>query len=125
ISWRRCPPRRLRPVRQPHPFAQREIRPVKLSQGHPQLGAYPRRARPGMRVLIDTDPGIDDAIAILFALAHPELEVVGITTVAGNIGIGTTTRNALRILALAGKNVPVHAGAKGPLTREGVDETRI
>lgn len=78
-----------------------------------------------MRVLIDTDPGIDDAIAILFALAHPELEVVGITTVAGNIGIGTTTRNALRILALAGKNVPVHAGAKGPLTREGVDETRI
>jgi len=78
-----------------------------------------------MKVLIDTDPGIDDAIAILFALAHPGVEVAGITTVAGNIGLETTTRNALRILALAGADVPVHAGADGPLNRKRTDEVRI
>ena len=78
-----------------------------------------------MKVLIDTDPGIDDAIALLFALAHPGLEVAGITTVGGNIGLETTTRNALRILALAGKNVPVHAGAAAPLTRKSANEIRI
>lgn len=77
------------------------------------------------RVVIDTDPGIDDAIAILAALAHPGLEVAAITTVAGNIGIGTTTRNALRILALAGRTVPVHPGASQPLRRSSADETRI
>ncbi len=76
-------------------------------------------------VLIDTDPGIDDAIAILFALAHPGIDVAGITTVAGNIGLETTTRNALRILAFAGRDVPVHAGAAAPLERPGVDEVRI
>ena len=77
------------------------------------------------RVIIDTDPGIDDGIAILFALAHPELDVAAITTVAGNIGIETTTRNALRILALAEQDVPVHAGAATPLTRRPADEVRI
>ena len=77
------------------------------------------------RVIIDTDPGIDDGIAILFALAHPDLEIAAITTVAGNIGIETTTRNALRILALADKSVPVHAGAATPLIRRPADEVRI
>lgn len=78
-----------------------------------------------MKVLIDTDPGIDDAIALLFALAHPGLEVIGITTVAGNIGLETTTRNTLRILALAGRDIPVHAGAAMPLVRGRADEIRI
>lgn len=77
------------------------------------------------RVIIDTDPGIDDAIAILFALAHPELDVVAITTVAGNIGLETSTRNALRILALAGQSVPVHPGAARPLKRGSRTDTRI
>ena len=77
------------------------------------------------RVIIDTDPGIDDAIAILFALTHPDLDVVAITTVAGNIGIETTTRNALRILALAEKSIAVHAGAATPLTRRPASEVRI
>jgi purine nucleosidase/pyrimidine-specific ribonucleoside hydrolase len=77
------------------------------------------------RVVIDTDPGIDDAIAILFALAHPELDVAAITTVAGNIGLDTTTRNALRILALSGDEVPVHPGAEKPLARGRADEIRI
>lgn len=77
------------------------------------------------RAIIDTDPGIDDAIAILFALAHPQLDVAAITTVAGNIGIETTTRNALRILALAEQAVPVHAGASRPLAREHADASAI
>lgn len=78
------------------------------------------------RVLIDTDPGIDDAVAILYALAAPDLEVLGITTVAGNIGIERTTRNAGRILALMGReDIPVHAGAAGPLSRKGFDVSDI
>lgn len=77
-------------------------------------------------VVIDTDPGIDDAVAILLALASPELDVVGVTTVAGNIGIATTTHNAGRILALAGRgDIPVVAGADAPLSRNGFDTAEI
>jgi len=78
-------------------------------------------------VIIDTDPGLDDAVAILFALSRPDaFDLRGITTVAGNIGLATTTRNAGRLLALAGRaDVPVLAGAAGPLARPGIDETRI
>ena len=78
-------------------------------------------------IVIDTDPGLDDAVAILFALARPDaFDLRGITTVAGNIGLATTTRNAGRLLALAGRgDVPVVAGAAGPLVRPGIDETRI
>jgi len=69
-------------------------------------------------IIIDTDPGQDDAVAILLALASPEIEVLGITTVAGNVPLPLTTRNALRIVELAGRTeVPVHAGAAGPLAR--------
>jgi purine nucleosidase len=76
--------------------------------------------------IIDTDPGIDDAVAILAALASPELDVLGITTVAGNIGIATTTRNAGRILTLVGRgDVPVIPGAAGPLSRKGFDVADI
>lgn len=81
--------------------------------------------RPIIRAIIDTDPGIDDAVAILYALARPGFEILGITTVAGNIGITTTTRNAGRILALAGRQVPVHAGAAAPLARKGFDVAEI
>ncbi|WP_323038477.1 nucleoside hydrolase [Gemmobacter sp.] len=78
------------------------------------------------RVLIDTDPGIDDAVAILYALASPTIEVLGITTVAGNIGIERTTRNVGRILALMGReDIPVHAGAAAPLARKGFDVADI
>jgi pyrimidine-specific ribonucleoside hydrolase len=67
-------------------------------------------------LVIDCDPGVDDAIAILLALASPELEVVAVTTVAGNLPLETTTRNALRVLALAGReDIPVAAGAARPL----------
>lgn len=67
------------------------------------------------KVIIDTDPGIDDAMAILYALGAPGIEVLAITTVAGNIGLDLTTRNAGRLAALAGSGVPVHPGASVPL----------
>ena len=70
-------------------------------------------------VLIDCDPGQDDAIALLLALASPELEVLGVTTVAGNQTIDKVTANALRVLELAGRSdVPVAAGADRPLVGE-------
>lgn len=70
-----------------------------------------------IRVVIDTDPGIDDAAAILMAFGSPELEVLGLTAVAGNVGLPKTTVNALRIVDLAGVDVPVAAGADQPLVR--------
>jgi purine nucleosidase len=63
------------------------------------------------RILIDTDPGVDDALALLMALAHPGVRVEAITLAAGNVGITSTARNALKLLELAGADVPVHAGA--------------
>lgn len=71
------------------------------------------------RIIIDTDPGQDDAVAILLALAERErLDLVGITTVAGNVPLPLTTANALRILELARReDVPVFAGASQPLLR--------
>ena len=71
------------------------------------------------RIVIDTDPGQDDAVAILLALAERErLDLLGITTVAGNVPVPLTTANALRILELAGReDVPVFQGASQPLLR--------
>ncbi|MFN8188786.1 MAG: nucleoside hydrolase [Gaiellales bacterium] len=70
-------------------------------------------------VLVDCDPGVDDAIALLLALASPELEVLGVTAVAGNQTLERTTANALRVVELAGRDdVPVAAGANRPLVRE-------
>ena len=69
-------------------------------------------------IVIDCDPGHDDAIAILLALASPEVELRGITTVAGNQTLEKTTRNALKMLELAGRtDIPVAAGADAPLKR--------
>ena len=73
----------------------------------------------GTRILLDCDPGHDDAIALLLALASPEVEVLGVTTVAGNQTLEKTTANAIRVLELAGRQeVPVAAGAGRPLVRE-------
>ena len=70
-------------------------------------------------LLIDCDPGHDDAIALLLALASPEVELLGVTTVHGNQTLEKTTTNALRVLELAGRtDVPVAAGADRPLERE-------
>jgi inosine-uridine nucleoside N-ribohydrolase len=71
------------------------------------------------RILLDCDPGHDDAIAILLALASPEIDLAGITTVQGNQTLEKTTANAIRILEFAGRtDVPVAAGAYRPLLRE-------
>ena len=70
------------------------------------------------RLIVDCDPGHDDAIAILLALGSAEVELVGVTTVSGNATLDNTTRNALKILELAGRaDVPVAAGADRPLVR--------
>jgi inosine-uridine nucleoside N-ribohydrolase len=70
-------------------------------------------------ILIDCDPGHDDAIALLLALASPEVELLGVTTVAGNQTLDKTTANAIRILELVGRgDVEVAAGADRPLERE-------
>jgi purine nucleosidase len=73
-------------------------------------------ARP---IIIDTDPGQDDAVAVLLALASPELEVVGVTTVAGNVPQPLVTTNALKLCELVGRtDVRVFVGADQPLERE-------
>jgi len=69
-------------------------------------------------ILIDCDPGVDDALAVALALASPELDVRALTTVAGNVALEHTTRNALAILELLGcGHVPVAAGARRALVR--------
>ena len=69
-----------------------------------------------IKLIIDTDPGVDDAVAILMALAAPEVEVVGLTTVGGNVRLASTTRNALALLQAAGRSeIPVAKGASKPL----------
>ncbi len=72
-----------------------------------------------MPIVIDCDPGMDDAIALLLALASPEaLDLRGVTTVAGNVPVDRCTENALRVLELADRtDVPVHAGCPRPLLR--------
>ena len=71
------------------------------------------------RIILDTDPGHDDAIALLLALASPELEILGITTVSGNQTLEKTTANALKILEFVERtDVPVYVGAPKPLVRE-------
>lgn len=70
------------------------------------------------KIIIDTDPGVDDAMAIFLALASPELDVIGLTTIFGNVHTDLATTNALRLLAIAGQSeIPVAKGAVAPLTR--------
>ena len=71
------------------------------------------------RIVLDCDPGHDDAIALMLALASPEVELLGVTTVSGNQTVEKTTANAIRVLDHLGRaDVPVAAGAPRPLVRE-------
>ena len=71
------------------------------------------------KTIIDTDPGIDDAQAIAFAISHPDIDLLGLTTVFGNADIDTTTRNALTVLEQFGRgDIPVAKGAASPLQIE-------
>ena len=71
------------------------------------------------KIIIDTDPGQDDAVAILLALASPELKVLGLTAVAGNVPMDQIQRNARMICQIAGRpDIPVHAGCDRPMVRK-------
>ena len=67
------------------------------------------------KLIIDTDPGVDDAMAIFYAAAAPEIELLGLTSIFGNVTTATATRNALRLLEAAGVDAPVAHGAEKPL----------
>src|SRR5206468_1337721 len=71
------------------------------------------------QIVLDCDPGHDDALALMLALASPEVELLGVTTVSGNQTLPKTTINALRLLELLGRtDIAVYAGAAAPLVRE-------
>jgi inosine-uridine nucleoside N-ribohydrolase len=71
------------------------------------------------KIILDTDPGHDDAVALMLALASPELELLGVTTVSGNQTLEKTTANALKILEFVDRtDIPVHVGCERPLVRE-------
>ncbi len=78
------------------------------------------------RIIIDTDPGVDDALALLFAMRSPELKIEAITAVAGNVPLELTLPNALRMVEIAGRrDIPVGAGARWPLVRKLVTATYV
>ena len=79
---------------------------------------------PYSRVIIDTDPGVDDALALLLAMRSPELKIEAITAVAGNVPLELSLPNALRMVEISGRtDIPVAAGAKAPLQRRLVTAT--
>ncbi len=71
------------------------------------------------KVIYDTDPGVDDAMALYFALAHPGIDLVGITTTFGNVSVQQAATNALYLTAIAKRNVPVTKGVKTPWVKPG------
>lgn len=83
-------------------------------------------ATSGYKMILDCDPGLDDALALLLAHGDPNIELVGVTTVGGNVNLQRTTQNALELREyLRFPEVPVSAGAAGPLTRELVDASHV
>lgn len=68
------------------------------------------------KVIFDTDPGVDDALALYYLVRHPQIELLGVTTVFGNAPVSMTTRNARFLMEAWGQSAPVHAGAAGPMT---------
>ena len=77
-------------------------------------------------LLIDTDPGVDDALALLMAFNDPNHELVGLTIAAGNVGLEHTVRNALKLCEVVGRqDVPVYAGCADPLLHPAVDAAHV
>lgn len=88
------------------------------NQAVPDTENQPGRPR---KIILDCDPGHDDAVAILLAAGNPAIELLGITTIGGNQTLEKVTRNARTVLTIAAvEGVPVHAGCTRPLVREGV-----
>jgi purine nucleosidase len=78
------------------------------------------------KIILDCDPGIDDALAIAFAHGHPGLELLGLTTVAGNVGLAQTTVNALAVCEFIGAvGTPVTPGCAGPFVRPALDAREV
>ncbi|KAL0910676.1 hypothetical protein M5K25_018753 [Dendrobium thyrsiflorum] len=80
----------------------------------------------GEKVIIDTDPGIDDSMTILMAFQTPEIDVIGLTTIFGNVSTVDATRNALLLCEVAGRpDVPVAEGAHEPLKEKRKQAVRV
>lgn len=75
------------------------------------------------KVIFDTDPGVDDALALYYLIRHPQIQLLGVTTVFGNAPVTLTTRNARFLLKSWGVDVPVHAGASDAMTPDMPDES--
>jgi pyrimidine-specific ribonucleoside hydrolase len=98
-----------------HPLSAHVLAARASASKSPMFASAPGKPR---RIIIDTDPGIDDAMAIFLALRSPELKIEAITPVCGNVPLDLTLPNALRLLEIAGRaDVPVAAGASHPLVR--------
>lgn len=83
-------------------------------------------AEPRIPLLIDTDPGVDDALALLMAFADPRHEIVALTVAAGNVGLAHTVANALTLCDVAGRaDIPVHAGCAEPLLHAAPDAAYV
>jgi purine nucleosidase len=85
-----------------------------------------KRMNQKIPLLIDTDPGVDDALALLMAFNDPNHHLVGLTIAAGNVGLDHTVRNALKLCEVAGReDVPVYAGCADPLLHPAVDAAHV
>src|SRR5438445_12738430 len=94
------------------------LSPAALAHEQTPAAADPPTSSSPSRVIIDTDPGVDDAFALLLAMRSPELKIEAITAVAGNVPLELTLPNALRMVEIAGRaDIPVAAGARRPLLR--------
>jgi|SRR4249919_1686698 len=76
-------------------------------------------------LLIDTDPGVDDALALLMAFEDPDHQLLGLTIAAGNVGLKHTVANALKLCEIAGVDMPVYAGCPVPLVHEAEDAAYV
>jgi purine nucleosidase len=84
-----------------------------------------KRNQAPLKLLIDTDPGVDDAMAMLLAAAHPRAHIDALLTVGGNVGIEATTMNACRVLDLIGSGAPVYRGCASPLVHPSEDAAYV
>ena len=78
-----------------------------------------------LKLLIDTDPGVDDALALLMAMRHPATQIVALTIAAGNVGLGHTVRNALKLCEVAGVELPIYPGCAVPLVCDPEDAAYV
>lgn len=99
-------------------LAAASVVPANAMHGLALNAATPEAGAGASRVIIDTDTGVDDAFALLFAMRSPELKIEAITAVSGNVPLELTLPNAMRMVEIAGRtDIPVAAGAKVPLLR--------